>query len=309
MAFTPKFEQVIGNNATTTLNGSINDSVTSLVVTSASPFPTDGNFRIKINSEIMLVTAVSGTTFTVERGAEGTTAAAHSNLDNIYQVVTAGGYKQFMMDRFPYFGEKPRLHWLGDTTDTELTLADFTWGNQGSATVEEMDQGGFAFLTDRTSGTSIRILRRASPSTPFTVTANIGGSPVAQILASNDFARIGIGFYESGTGKMMGIGPVCNHEISVLSWTDFTTVSTTDFSEEVPLTGDDCWLKIEDDGTNLNFSYSNTGIGTYTEVHTELRGSFFTTAPDNVMIWVNGRWGITGQTDSHLTTLRYWREE
>lgn len=87
------------NKAETTLNGAINNSVTSLVVTSATGFPTTGDFRIIVspdtaNEEIMTVTAVSGTTFTVTRASEavaGTqTAQSHSNGATIAHVLTAG---------------------------------------------------------------------------------------------------------------------------------------------------------------------------------------------------------------------------
>lgn len=63
------------NDASTTLNGSINNSQRTLVVTSASLFPTSGDFRIKIESEILKVTGVSGTTFTVARAQGGSYAA------------------------------------------------------------------------------------------------------------------------------------------------------------------------------------------------------------------------------------------
>lgn len=78
------------NNASTTLNGAINNAVTSLVVTSASLFPTAGNFRIRIEDEIMLVTAVAGTTFTVTRAYEGTAAASHANAVTVREILTAG---------------------------------------------------------------------------------------------------------------------------------------------------------------------------------------------------------------------------
>ena len=52
------------NLASTTLNGDIDDTTTSVVVNSAMGF-SGGDFRILIESEIMKVTGVSGTTFTV----------------------------------------------------------------------------------------------------------------------------------------------------------------------------------------------------------------------------------------------------
>lgn len=89
------------NNVSTTLNGAINNSVTSLVVTSASGFPDSGTFRLLIaaessnTDEIVTVTAVSGTTFTIVRASEATqgsqTASAHSNGAIVSQVLTVAG--------------------------------------------------------------------------------------------------------------------------------------------------------------------------------------------------------------------------
>lgn len=76
------------NNATTTLNGAISSGASSLVVSSATAFPTTPQFRILIDSEILLVTGVSGTTFTVLRGQEDTVAAAHNNGATVEHVLS-----------------------------------------------------------------------------------------------------------------------------------------------------------------------------------------------------------------------------
>lgn len=84
------------NDAATTLNGAITNVATSLVVTSATGFPTAGDFRIRIGSEILKVTAVSGTTFTVERETEDATRfpkALHSSGDAVNLVLTAASLK------------------------------------------------------------------------------------------------------------------------------------------------------------------------------------------------------------------------
>lgn len=86
------------NNATTTLNGAIGTGNTTLVVTSASLFPTSPTFRIIIDSEIMLVTGVAGTTFTVTRAAESTLIASHNNLATVSQILTAGAIQQAKLD-------------------------------------------------------------------------------------------------------------------------------------------------------------------------------------------------------------------
>ena len=76
------------NDGHTTLNGAINNSTTTIVVTDASKFPTQGNFRIKIESEVCLVTSVSSNTFTVTRGYEGTTAVSHVDLKDVNEMIS-----------------------------------------------------------------------------------------------------------------------------------------------------------------------------------------------------------------------------
>jgi Flp pilus assembly protein TadG len=83
-------------------------SATSITVNSSTPFPMSGlptTFRIKIDSEIMVVTAASGTgntTWTVQRAQDGTTAATHAlsaavglvtaaPLNGIYGATTTAG--------------------------------------------------------------------------------------------------------------------------------------------------------------------------------------------------------------------------
>jgi len=65
---------------TTTLNGAINNSVTTLTLTDASQFPSSGTNFIIIGSEEISYTGVSGNTLTgLTRGVAGTTAASHSD--------------------------------------------------------------------------------------------------------------------------------------------------------------------------------------------------------------------------------------
>ena len=81
--------EIFKNLASTTLNGDHDDTTTSISVASAMGFTT-GDFRILIDSEIMKVTSVSGTTLTVSRHQEGTAAASHTNGTAVYHVLTAG---------------------------------------------------------------------------------------------------------------------------------------------------------------------------------------------------------------------------
>jgi hypothetical protein len=65
---------------TTTLNGAINDSTTTIVLTDASQFPSSGTNFIKIGTEEMSYTGISTNTLTgVTRAVRNTTAASHSD--------------------------------------------------------------------------------------------------------------------------------------------------------------------------------------------------------------------------------------
>lgn len=77
------------NDAQTTLAAGIDDSTSTLTVADESLFPATGSFRIRIGDELLLVTAVSGTTWTAIRGVEGTTATSHDSADLVTHVVTA----------------------------------------------------------------------------------------------------------------------------------------------------------------------------------------------------------------------------
>ena len=65
---------------TTTLNGGIDASTTTIVLTSAVQFPSTGTSFVLIGTEMIQYTGISGNTLTgVTRGARGTTAATHSD--------------------------------------------------------------------------------------------------------------------------------------------------------------------------------------------------------------------------------------
>lgn len=95
--------QLFANNASTILNGAINNSTTTIVVLNGAAFPapgagdfftatlvgtdTNGNENAW---EIVTVTARSGNTLTVVRGQEGTAAASWANGTRIELRLTAG---------------------------------------------------------------------------------------------------------------------------------------------------------------------------------------------------------------------------
>jgi len=87
------------NKATSRLAAAITADQTTITVDSATGFPTEGNFRIIVaNQEIMTVTAVSGTTFTVTRASEECAgvqvAKAATKYASVAHVLTVGSLQQ-----------------------------------------------------------------------------------------------------------------------------------------------------------------------------------------------------------------------
>lgn len=76
------------NNLATTLNGAINNSVTTITVTSTTGFPAVG--FITIDTEAISYTSVSPTQFLgCTRGADGTSATSHTDTTQVFHDVVA----------------------------------------------------------------------------------------------------------------------------------------------------------------------------------------------------------------------------
>jgi Tfp pilus assembly protein PilV len=67
------------DSAATTVTGGLTSTATTLAVAGWSGFPASPEFRVTIDSEVLIVTAGAGTTtWTVERGGDGTSPADHA---------------------------------------------------------------------------------------------------------------------------------------------------------------------------------------------------------------------------------------
>jgi hypothetical protein len=277
------------NNATSTLASGINNSVTSLDVASASAFPSSGNFRIIIDSEIMLVTAVSTNTFTVTRAAEGTAAASHSSGATVSHVLTAGAVDTIRSDlvQAGVYASRPAASKAGNlylATDgpylcrddgsawacfgplrklTPVVTADFSWLNQLSGT--ETVIGGAVVLQAEASRASPSTLARVktAPSTPYTVTMAFVPQMKPTTAGGVVNAFCGMIFRESSTGKIMSHGLFQNDgtQDRVVSFAQsagatgaFATVTNLVISLSRPV-----WFQLSNDGTNLIWRYSADG--------------------------------------------------
>lgn len=129
----------LANNAGSTLSGSITNSAGTLVVASAAGFPSTPQFRILIESEILLVTGVSGTTFTVARGQDGTSPASHASGKNVDHILTRDALKIFRSDMIPAgdYADRPtpeidgRLYFIDDGRHVNRDYQGGAWQAYG----------------------------------------------------------------------------------------------------------------------------------------------------------------------------------
>lgn len=90
----------LSNSAASTLSAAITGvGDTTCSVANGTPFPASGNFRIIIDTELILVGARAGNNFSsMTRGIEGTTAATHSNAAVVTHVLTKAGLDQYLLE-------------------------------------------------------------------------------------------------------------------------------------------------------------------------------------------------------------------
>ena len=131
------------NLASTTLASGVSDTATSLSVTSASSFPSLGGsdyFYASIGrgsgSEIVKVTALSGTTLTVVRGQDDTTAISHASGVEFALRVTAASLNDLSTQ-----ADTESVSIAGDTMTGALTVPalDITGNTTTSGTIDGRD--------------------------------------------------------------------------------------------------------------------------------------------------------------------------
>ena len=140
---------LFANNCNTTLNGGITAVATSMVVTSATGFPsptgsqyfycTLADAATQTTIEIVKVTAVSGTTFTIVRGQDGTTGTIFASGAVVSLRLVRASLQDFpLLDEANTFTFAPTFNTAlavgsGGTGLTSLTAGYIPFGNGTSA--------------------------------------------------------------------------------------------------------------------------------------------------------------------------------
>ena len=325
--------ELFQNLASTTLSGSIDNVITSIGVASAMGFTT-GNFRILVDSEIMLVTGVSGTTFTVVRAQEGTSVTAHNSGATVAHVLTAGAldaHDQNDLAGYDLYANKPaagtpgRIFLPSDglfiERDNGSTWEKFgpiwpmippqsanfpTWVNQGTSTC--IDNKGAVYLqAANSSNEQIRARLQAYPTPPFTVDMAF----VVHVFPySSPSMTAGLCIRDSVSGKFQCYG-LGNTDLHIRGYNYSSATAASGGVTGWPGSGDNhqleqnlIWVRYYDNGSNRVISISADGV-TWQQMVSNSVTDYLT--PNQIGFFANGLAGYYSSfpVDTGITVLHW----
>lgn len=179
------------------------------------------------------------------------------------------------------------------------------WYNQAGATASDTPVGLTIDAPSTGNNNVIHALIAAAPAPPYTVTALVA---VTRSTAGTSYG-VGIGWF-NGVSNLHTISLNTNQTgaqpyypfISVPRWQGWGGIVGTDYSTPVNAYAQPIWFRIQDDGTNVSFAFSQDGA-TYLQV--------FSTAKSSGWLGANGYTYLTLAMDSRgsrtLATLLSWK--
>jgi hypothetical protein len=299
------------NLSSTTLNGSINNSVTSITVTTGSVFPSSGIFRVMVEDEIMVCTARSSNTLTVVRGQDGTSAASHADLSTIALIYSSQSLAQLLHDNDPSAGYSSTLP-QGQLLDTDgltiLAASDFTWQNQGGSTAT--DENGTILLSCPTDSSGNGRFLERTPTGTYTYIAAF--SVMNPSMDSDAKPSFGVYFRETSSSKLMVFRWIVESffdnkfNICVSRWSGISTIFTVnDGARQIQLVSDLVWVKLELTSSNIKFHLSPDGVN-WMVYFNESKTAYFSSGPDRIG-WMGSNIGNSGSGATSLNVrLHHW---
>jgi hypothetical protein len=276
------------NEYSSTLNdaGGISDSDTTVTVTSVTGLPTTGDYHLLINEEIVLVTKLSGSTLTIVRGQDGTTASSHGDGSSITSIACKGTLEGILKDAgaiktLPY-GRCMRAD------GTILTASNFAMINAGASTAQDGNDGTISFSVDDVTGDDTRGLKRDfGTANDHRIIAHIDMPAFSQ--TGNDY----LSFYsrQASGGSMDGVSLYPQLKVAAQQRSTYLATPVDDISHGVAGTHD-LWvmLEIEWDKVattdHLRWYYSIDGVHWWL-IHTHT----FAAGTCQVGIWATNRSG------------------
>lgn len=252
------------NGAASTLSGNsggvIDALVTSFNVANGALFPTNGVFRVLVGTELMIIgSRAANTLLSVTRGAEGTTAATHTDGDAVTCIVTAEALKN-----------------LATPTRTVLTpppVVGWSWDNQGGSSITD-DGDSQVLVSDSVSNIpSLTGRYRTAPAPPYKITAMMFVS-----LVHKAYVGYGLFFRQSSDGKLHGnmvLAVDLGLSVFDLRSTKWPSATGLAIDYQATKSGHVLWFRIEDNGTNRICWISADGLY-FLPIHTIARTDYLT---------------------------------
>ena len=151
----------------------------------------------------------------------------------------------------------------GDTNNPQWTRVN--WGTSTAT----LTNGEMILTPQNAAADNWRLLTQATPSTPWTFV-------IATVPNATGAGNAGFCLYDGTKIENLLYSPNSNG-LQVVKYTNVTTFSTVAFTYPTSSFAQNSWmyLKIQDTGTNLVFSYSPDGVN-YSQAFTEAVGAFIT---------------------------------
>lgn len=261
------------NDFKATLQGAISSGATQITLDNRSGAPASGDFPIMIDREILIATGdLTGLTWTVTRGAEGTAAAPHADASTVSHNLTAGilaaaiaeaagaglpapgpDGNVLTSDGTSWVSEAPAAGGGGGGSEgTPPALADYAWFNQGGATATG-GPGGIHMVAPVTGGEVARVLERALPAPPYTLRAKVLFDTIAiNYMSAGLYLRDSVG----GAGIIFGLKHEGNLRYQVQNYGSNGVPPVGPEHATLTAFHDRVWLRVIDDGTTRFYAYS-----------------------------------------------------
>lgn len=334
----PTKENYVNAPAGAILTTGASSTDTSLVVNSTTSFPSTGQFRLICGGEIMIGSVTDSTHLAVTRGQEGTTAVTQASglfvvptlsdqaLRNLCRQSVSGtnmaARRETNYIPGPGIGVSIADDSGTDSADVTISAPGFgaavpsappsagslTVVNSASSFTTSNPAAGFLVLSEAgnsSSGENVRFAGVAAPgTTPYSFTVGL-----QFVTLPEGVSYAGVMFRESSTGKLTGMIINFNSantsntypHIQVVNWSSPTATASTPYSAKAVDLAMVKFMRIKDDGTNLTFWISADG-NTFVQILSVARGSYFTTAPNQVGLFVDG----SGANTPIALTCNHW---
>jgi hypothetical protein len=285
----------ISNFGVTTLSLAAAAVDTTIYVSSAANLPSKGNFRLVIDSEIVLVTAVGGTTLTVTRAQEGTVAVAHSSGAPVLHVNTRGALDQTLQRIFT-----PTLPVVPLVPDPSVFTAQYV---QAGGTLDNANDALTIFSPAAIAG-GTWYDKAFAYSPPYTVTWDLslslppgGGAHWGGVYLADSSHNAEVAFWQYSSGNLiMNIYKATGINTSTPG---FPTGLFTAFAQWQSAATGLFRVRVVDDNTNLKWYLQLDGIH-WTQIYTEARTATITPARVGFVAFSGG-----GGWDTYANVLRW----